>query len=122
MEGVLRQDEMALGIEEVGVGQVDVQHHVVGLHGRGERHRPVAFERELQAREKARVVVEEARRAVLDLVDVAELVEHCEAVAMLERATARRGERDDARNDDRARGRPLGLHSAATARRRPSAR
>jgi len=119
---ILREQQRALGIEEIRIGEVHVQHHVIRLHGGGEHHRPMAFEGEVQPREETRVVMKEARRRVLELEDVAELVEHGEAVAVLERAPARGRERDDARNDHRVRRELFGLHAAAMARRRPSAR
>ena len=122
MERVLGEHQAAFGVEEIRVRQVDIQHHVVGLHGRGEHHRPVPLEREAQAREKARVVVEEAGRAVLDLEDVAELIEHGKARAVLERAPARGGERHHPRHEHRRDELGIALHTAATARRRPSAR
>ena len=116
VEGVLGERELAID-EDVRVGEVDVERHVVGLHRRGQHQRPVALEREAQAREEARVVVEQAGRAVLDLHHVAELVEHGEAVAVLERAPARRGERDDARDEDRGRGDgAVALHAATSLR------
>jgi hypothetical protein len=65
----------------------------------------VAFQSEVQARQEPGVEVEQAGRAVLDFDHVAELVEHGEAVAMLQRAPAGGGERNDARDHDRPRGR-----------------
>ena len=121
MERVLGEREVAFGVEEIRIGEIDVEHHVVRLHRRGEHHRPVSLEREAQAREKPRVVMKQPRRAVLDLEDVAELVEHGEAVAVLERAPARRRQRYDAGNQHRARV-DFAFHAAATARRRASAR
>ncbi len=116
VEGVLRHHQ-ALALEEVRVRQVHVEHHVVGLHRRAQDERPVAFESEVQAGEMARVVVEEPGRVARHLDRVAELVEHGEGVAVLERAPARRGERDDRRDDERrALGRGLAPHAALAAR------
>ena len=121
MVGVLGEREAAFRVEQIRIGEIDIQHHVVGLHGGGKHHRAMAFQREVQAREKARVVMEQAPRAALDLEDVAELVEHREAVAVLERAPARGGERDDAGYQHRARV-YFPFHAAATARLRAKAR
>jgi hypothetical protein len=122
VEGVLRHHQ-APGLEHVRVGEVDIERHVVRLHRRAEDQRAVAFEREVQARKVARVEVEQAGRAVLDFHDVAELVEHGEAVAVLERAPAGRRQRDDARDHHRPGGRGFfAPHAARMARSRPSER
>ena len=101
VEGVLRQDQ-AVAAEDVRAGQVHVQRQVVGLHRGGKAQRAVALQGEVQAREVARVEVEQPRRAVLDLHHVAELVEHGEAVGVLQRAPAGSRQRHHARDQDRA--------------------
>ena len=97
VESVLREHQ-PVALEQVRVGQVDVEREVVGLDRGAQDERPVAFEREEQARQEAGIEVEQPRGAVLDLDHVAELVEHGEAVVVLERAPAGGGKRDDARD------------------------
>jgi len=104
VEGVLREQQPA-PLEQVRVGEVDVQGEVVGLHGRAQDERAVPFQREQEPRKKARIEVEQPRRAMLHLDDVAGLVEHGETVAVFQGAAARSRERNHARDHDRARGR-----------------
>src|SRR5438067_11920315 len=79
----------------------------------------MSLEREMQPREVARVVMKQPGRAVRELEDVAELVEHGEAGAVLERALARCGERDDTRDQQR-RGNPaVSFHWGSFIPRRP---
>jgi hypothetical protein len=111
VKGILGQAQLAVE-EDIGVGEVDVERDVVGLHRRREHQRTAPLEGEVQPRQKTGVVVEQPRRAVLDLENVAELIEHGEAVAVLEGAPAGRGERDDARDKDRRRShRAVALHA-----------
>jgi hypothetical protein len=98
--GVLGEHQ-AIALEDVRGGEVDIQGEVVGLHGRRQAQRAVALEREVQARQVARVEVEQSGRAVLGFHHVAELVEHREAVVVLQRAPARRRQRYHARNEHR---------------------
>ena len=84
IEAVALQPDPALGIVEVGIGEIDDQRAIVVDHDRAEQQRREAAEPELQIGEEARVLEIEAVRTALAAAEVALLVEDAEQIVVLE--------------------------------------
>jgi hypothetical protein len=108
MHGLARPPR-AVRVVEIGVGEVDRQHGVVLGHRRGQEQRPQAVDGEREARQIAGVLEEQSLGQRPVDVDVAELIEHDEAVIVLEDVRARRRYRGGRRDVER---RELGVGRA----------
>ncbi len=96
VERVLLQDDALVEID-VGIGEIDAEHRIVVAHVEAEQQRRHAVEKKLEAREEARIRIEQAVGAARRRAHVAMTVEHRKRVAVLEHA-ARTGGRPGRRN------------------------
>ncbi len=89
VQQILLQHEAALAVD-VRVGEIDRQGRIVVAQIGAEQQRLKVVEHELQPREVAGVVMEQAVRSAGRRADVTMTVEHDEGVVVLERATRSR--------------------------------
>ena len=83
VHGVLGQHQR-LALLDVGIGEIDVEHRVVGAHGRAQQQRAALLDGELQARKKPRVLVIEAQRIAAAAGEIAVMIEQREGIAVLQ--------------------------------------
>src|SRR6185369_12287471 len=96
-----------------GIGEVDVEEHVVWPHRRAEQQWAMRVQRELHPRQVAGVAMEQARRVELGRDHVAVLVAEREGVAVLQRAAAGGNDRDDGGDGEGGRSGAIGGHTDA---------
>ncbi len=83
MHRVLGQLEH-LTARDVRVGEVDVEHRVVGAHGRAQQQRAAFLDGELEAREMPRVLVVKAQGIAATTGEIAVVVEQRKGIAMFQ--------------------------------------
>ncbi len=86
MDEVMLQDEPALAVEEVGIGQVAGERCVVVAQCRRQQHRALPVDRQVEVRKIARIAVEEAFRTSRAGERVAVVIEDGEGIAVLQGA------------------------------------
>src|SRR5262244_4432095 len=69
---------------QVGIHEINVQQHVIFLHGRTEQQRLLSIEGEFKSGQKASPFVVEALRPKLETADVTISVKHAEGISLLE--------------------------------------
>ena len=113
--------ELQAAIVNIGIGEIDREHGVVARHARAQEQGPRALDHQDEAREIARVLVEQPFGRRAGRLHVAIGVEHRERVALLQalRADPRRGAGRDVERPDRDVG---VIGSAASLRSRPGHR
>ena len=84
MDAVALQPDLAFVIVDVGIGEIDDQRAIVVEHHRAEQQRLHAGEPQLEMREEAGVLEEQAVGPVLAAAAIALLVEHAEQIVMLQ--------------------------------------